>query len=160
MLSDTTYYLKFEEAKKALRTAEHMVYITYPLLKENRLLLKALEEIYLAVKIAIDLILKREYELKRIKIYSDSKTNMVIFEQKCALRYNFIAEEIEGIKRIINLFERHKLSPMEFARHNKLIIMSDDLRTESITLPILKNMLSIAKKVVRKTENSLIVKDI
>ena len=153
MLSYSQPY--FEEAKKTLRTADHIIYITYPVLKENRLLIKVLEEIYSAVQKTVELIMNHEYEMKRIKIYSDPKLNMTLFEQKCASRYNFTSEEMMGIKQIIELFHCHKSSPVEFARQNKFIIMSDDLRTESITVQRLKGLLNLAKGFIRKAENSI-----
>jgi len=144
-----------EDIKRALRTADHMIYITYPVLKENRLLVKVLEEVYSAVKRTIDLILEYEYEHKRIKIYSDPKINMNIFEQKCAQKYNITPEEMISIKQIIDLFESHKSSPMEFSRQNKFVIMTDDLRTDSVTMMKLKVMLGTAKGIVRKTDSIL-----
>jgi len=144
-----------EDVKRTLRIADHMIYITYPVLKENRLLVKVLEEVYSAVKRTIDLIMGYEYEHKRIKIYSDPKINMAIFEQKCAQRYNITSEEILSMKQIIDLFESHKSSPMEFSRQNKFVIMTDDLRTDSVTMLKLKAMLGTAKGIVRKAEGFL-----
>jgi hypothetical protein len=143
-----------EEAKRTLRIADHMIYITYPVLKENRLLVKVLEEVYKAVRKTVDTIMGYEYEHKRIKVYSDPKLNMDIFEQKCAVKYNLTPEEIIGIKQIIDLFESHKSSTMEFSRQNKFVIMAEDLRTDSITMLKLKAMLSIAKVIVRKAETA------
>jgi len=144
----------FEDAKSTLRIADHILYITYPVLKENRLLTKVLEEIYSAVKKTIDSIMEREYRLKRIQLYSDPKINMTIFEQRCASRYGFTSQDIVEIKQIMNLFHAHKSSPIEFARQNKLVIMSDNLQTESLTLQRLKNLLRTAKDIVRKAEAS------
>ena len=154
MLSDNQPAVQLEEAKRILRTADHMVYITYPVFKENRLLIKVLEEVYHAVRKTVDLIMAYEYGHKRMKIYSDPNLNMTLFEQKCAQRYSISSEEIIGIKKIIALFEAHKTSPMEFSRQNKFIIMTDDLRTDSITVPNLKSMLGLAKNLVRKTETT------
>ena len=146
---------ELEDVKRTLRIADHMIYITYPVLKENRLLIKVLEEVYSVVKKTIDMILQHEYEHKRIKMYSDPKINMAIFEQKCAQRYNITSEEIIGIKQIMDLFESHRTSPMEFSRRNKFVIMTDDLRTDSITMVNLKVMLGVAKGIVRKAESVL-----
>jgi len=147
--------VQFEEIRKTLRTADHMVYITYPVLKENRLLAKVLEEIYSAIRKTIDLILNYEYEHKRIKVYSDPKINMSIFEQKCAPRYNFTADDIVRIKQIIDLFESHKSSPMEFSRQNKFVILTDDMRVDSLTIPGLKSMLTLAKDSAKKAETAM-----
>jgi hypothetical protein len=160
MLSDSQLAMQFEDIKRILRNADHMVYITYPVLKENRLLVKVLEEVHEAVKRTINIIMGREYECKRIKLYSDYKINMAIFEQKCAPRYYLSQDEMTGIRQIMDLFESHKSSPMEFSRQNKFIIMSDNLKTDSITVQRLKSMLGTAKLFARKAQNSLILKTI
>ena len=161
MLSDVSQSaMQFEDIKRILRNADHMIYITYPVLKENRLLAKVLEEVHSSVKKTVDIIMQHEYECKRIKLYSDPKLNMTIFEQKCAARYYITQEEMIGIKQIMQLFDSHKSSPMEFSRQNKFVIMSDDLRTDSITVQKLKLMLGVAKNLARKAENSIILKEI
>ena len=160
MLSDSQLAMQFEDIKRILRNADHMVYITYPVLKENRLLVKVLEEVHEAVKRTINIIMGYEYECKRIKLYSDYKINMTIFEQRCAPRYYLSADEMTGIRQIMDLFESHKSSPMEFSRQNKFVIMSDNLKTDSITVQKLKTMLGTAKLFARKAQNSLILKTI
>jgi hypothetical protein len=160
MLSVNPLAVQFDEIKRVLRNADHMLYITYPVLKENRLLAKVLEEVHSSVKKTVDIIMQHEYEHKRIKLYSDYKINMTLFEQRCAARYYLTPEEMTGIKQIMDLFESHKSSPLEFSRQNKFIIMSDNLKTDSITVQKLKLMLGTAKTFARKAENSLILKDV
>jgi len=160
MLSVNPLAVQFDEIKRVLRNADHMLYITYPVLKENRLLAKVLEEVHSSVKKTVDIIMQHEYEYKRIKLYSDYKINMTLFEQRCAARYYLTQEEMTGIKQIMDLFESHKSSPLEFSRQNKFIIMSDNLKTDSITVQKLKLMLGTAKTFARKAENSLILKEV
>jgi hypothetical protein len=145
----------FEEAKRMIKTADHMIYVTYPILRENRLLIRILEQIDNAVFSIISVIMQHEYSYKRIKIYNDSRINLETFETKCAPRYGLSSEYIKGIKELFELIEKHKKSPMEFVRQNKFIIMSDDLRTDNITLEKLKFFLAIAKDLLRKTEVTL-----
>ncbi len=143
--------MAFEEAKHTIRTADHILYVTYPVLKENRLLIKALEEINNAVVRIIEEIMNREYSLKNIKIYSDARTNFTTFEQFCVKKYG-LSEELEGIKQILHLFNAHKSSSAEFSRPNKFVIMSDSLKTESLTLQRIKEFLVVAKNMLKKSE--------
>jgi hypothetical protein len=145
-----------EEAKRMIKTVDHMIYVTYPLLKENRLLIRILEQINNAVFNIINAIMQHEYAYKRIKLYSDIKVNMEIFETRVAGRYGIQPEYIAGIKQIFMLIEKHKKSPMEFVRNNRFIIMSESLETENITLEKLKFFLTIAKDLLKKTEMTMI----
>lgn len=147
-----TMNILLEKAYKELRTADHMAYVTYPILKEKRLLAKILEGIDSVVRNVIKAILQHEYEYKRVKIYSDPHANLKIFEGSCADRYG-IREQIENIHEILTLAEKHKESSMEFVRNNKMIFLSDDLRTESITLEKLKEYIVTAKELMKRAES-------
>ena len=144
-----------EEAKRMIKTVDHMIYVTYPLLKENRLLIKILEQINNAVFNIINAIMQHEYMYKRIRLYSDVRANIEIFETKIAPRYAIQPEYIVGIKHIFALIEKHKKSPMEFVRNNKFIIMSESLETENVTLDKLKFFLTISKEILKKAEMTI-----
>jgi hypothetical protein len=144
-----------EEARRMIKTSDHMIYVTYPILKENRLLIRILEQINNAIFQIVSTIMQHEYAYKRIKIYNDSRINIETFETKCAPRYGISKEYIEGIKQILVLMEKHKRSPMEFVRQNKFIIMSDNLETDNVTLDRLKFFLAIAKDLMKKTEMTM-----
>jgi len=129
-----------------------MIYVTYPILKEKRLLAKILEGIDSVVRGVIKAILQHEYEYKRIKIYSDPHANFTIFERSCVDRYG-ITGQIENIHEILTLAEKHKDSSMEFVRNNNMVILSDDLRTEIITLEKLKEYIRTAKELMQKADS-------
>jgi len=145
-----------DEAIRMIKTVDHMVYVTYPILKENRLLIKMLEQINNAVFNIINAIMQHEYTYKRIRLYSDLRTNMEIFEDKVAPRYEISKETMQGIRQVMQLIEKHKKSPMEFVRQNKFIIMSENLETENITLGKLKFFLTIAKELLKKAEMTMV----
>lgn len=137
-------------ASKLLQTADHMTYITFPLVKEKRLLLKILNEIHLGLLNTINAILQYEYLYKRIRLYRDAKDNFIEFIEKCAPRYKINEEQIKKIKEIFLLIEKHKKSPFEFVKNDKVVIMSEGLHTDTITLEKIKDFLINAKDVYRK----------
>jgi len=144
-----------DEARRMIKTVDHMVYVTYPILKENRLLIKMLEQVNNAVFNIINAIIQHEYAYKRIRLYSDMRANMEIFEEKVAPRYGISGEHMLGIKQVFNLIEKHRKSPMEFVRQNKFIIMSENLETENVTLDKLKFFLTISKELLKKAEMTM-----
>ena len=62
-----------QKAEKTIQEADHIVYVTFPLIKDKRLLLKVLQEIKNAVIICINSVLQYEYLYKRIRIYKDAR---------------------------------------------------------------------------------------
>lgn len=151
MESVENFRLSLEKAKKTLDEADRMVYTIYPVIKENRLFIKILEELHSSLINLIKAILQYEYAYKRIKLYVDAEENFETFVE-CADHYNIPNEEISDIKKVFFLLKKHKSSPMEFVRKDKFVIMSDSLKIESISLDILKHYLNTTKDILHKVE--------
>lgn len=150
MALEEKFIQSLQSATKTLQTADHMAYITFPLIKEKRLLLKILTEIHSSLLNTINAILQYEYYWKRIQLYSDAKTNFDIFRHKCAPRYSISPEQVNKILEIFSLIERHKKSPFEFVKDDRIVIMSEGMRTDTITLEKIKSYLIEAKDILRK----------
>ncbi len=134
-----------KEAIRALQIADHMTYVTFPLVKEQRLILKIFDEIYKSIIGCINAILNYEYLYKRIKLYRDNNDNMQTFIGKCAKNYTLNNEQIKKIKEIIELNKRHKQSAMEFVKKDKIVILSDSLKTQVLNIQIIKQYLLTTK---------------
>jgi len=143
-----------EEAKKTIRTVDHMIYVTFPLIKDKRLLLKILQEIKIAVTSCINSILQYEYLYKRISLYKNSKENFNTFVKKCASRYRIDEEEIKLILELFDLAKKHKESPFEFIKEEKVVILSESLKPKTFTIENAKEFLSLAKNILKKTQEN------
>jgi len=141
-----------DKAAITLRTADHLLYMTYPLIKEKRLLLKVLDEIYLTVLNIINAILKYEYLYKRIQLYQDARANFQTFRNKCSSKYSITPEQVEKILELFNLTEKHKKSPFEFVRNDKIVIMTNALKTDTVTVEKMKDYILLSKDLLRKAE--------
>lgn len=145
-----------QDAENIIQTIDHMVYVTFPLIKDKKLLLKILLETKTAVANCINSILQYEYLYKRIKLYKDSKTNFRTFEERCAPRYKITKEEIKLIIELFDVAEKHKQSPFEFVRNEKVIILSENLEQKIITIEKTKEFLVLAKNILRKTGDKIL----
>jgi hypothetical protein len=135
-----------------LKIADHIVYVTYPIMKDKRLLLKALESIYDSFVQAINSVLQYDYLWKRIILYKDSRENFETFKRKCAKRYNISEQELNDLVNFLKIIENHKKSPMEFMRREKIVIMSDNLKTTLIDLEKIKFYLNFARTILSKIQ--------
>ena len=143
------YLESLQKATKSLQIADHMAYITYPIVKDKRLLLKVLEQTYKSLINMINAILQYDYLWKKITLYKDPKSNFQVFKEKCAPRYGISQQEIREILKILALVEKHKRSPLEFQRKEKVVIMTDNLRTEIIDIETIKKFLLLSKKILQ-----------
>ncbi len=141
-----------EKAARNLQTADHMLYMTYPIVKEKRLLLKILNELSTILLSIVNAILQYEYLYKRIELYRDAKANFQIFKEQCAPRYKISKEQISKILEIFNLAEKHKKSPFEFVRDEKIVIMSNAFNIDTVTTEKMKEYIFVSKDLLRKAE--------
>lgn len=144
-----------EQAGKIIRTVDHLVYVTFPLVKEKRMLLKIITDTKNAIVFCINSILQYDYLYKKIRLYQNTKENFRTFKEKCSPRYGISEEEIRKIIALFELVERHKKSPLEFVRNDKVIIMSENFYPEAITIEKVKEYVILAKNILFKVENKI-----
>lgn len=135
-----------DRANKSLKTADHLTYVTYPLLKDTKLVVTVIENLYNAFVYSMDAFLTYERMYKRIHgIPSDFCSKFDLFKTKIASRYNIEREHIllmDDLKKIIDYRRR---SPVEFIRKDKIFICSDNYKMRTINYDKVKEYLNKAK---------------
>jgi len=143
-----------DEAKKNIKIADHMLSVTYPLIKDPKLLLAIIENIFLAYTNAMNAIVYYDRLFKRIPPFQDSfESRFNVFRQRCLIKHNLprnFATEIQELKDIIT---EHKNSPIEFSRNDKFVICSDNYRIKTISLNDIKNYIEKAKLFIQAMDN-------
>ena len=135
-----------KESIKHLQIADHMAYVTFPLVNDRRLLLKIFEEIYKSIIFSIDTAVDIE-KLEKKEINEDF---VIAFLNKYSNKYNLSNEKINKISEIMELNKKHKKSAMEFVRKDKIIIMSNNLGIHALNINDIKDYLSLAKEIIMK----------
>src|SRR3989338_261446 len=87
------YMEKFQEsrerARRNIQLADHMLTQTYPLVKDPKLLLAVIENIFLALTNAMASVLYYERLFKRIPPFHDNfESKFYLFKMKTAMKYN------------------------------------------------------------------------
>jgi hypothetical protein len=159
---------KFQEyrelAIKKLKIADHILTVTFPLVKDTRLLLGVIENLFLSLTYSMSSILYYERLFKRIPPFHDnfeSKFNM--FKERCFKKYNLNPEFISLIKEIKELIILHKKSPVEFTRKDSFVICNGYYRIKTIKIDLIKRykektnlFLEETKKITSKNEDIFI----
>ncbi|UCD20654.1 MAG: hypothetical protein JSW08_02675 [archaeon] len=125
-------------AEKFLRTADHLTYVTYPLMQDGNILKKILLNLKLSME-------------KVVYILSDKKKDNGRVTEKFNELLN--EEEIKIIPKMIDNFRKKEQSSVEFLRKNKLVLMNDDLKVDTINLDDLKEYIQLLKKLIREIKN-------
>ena len=126
------------KAIRHLQIADHMAYVTYPLVNDKRLLLKVFEEVYKSIIGLIISIVDYETMSKDLNIPKNDEEKIKRFFEIYSRNY-LTADQIIKIKEIMQVNLKHKQSAVEFVRKDKIVIMLDDLKTHSIDIKIIKS---------------------
>ena len=148
------FELQLEEAKKALKTADHLAYITYPLVLDNKLMLLIAENIYRSIIKTIDSLLNYDKYYKRIPVVPENQEEKIMmFRTEICRRYNISPEIILMIKDIKAIAESRKNSDLELFRKKELIIITEDFsRAKTLSLKKVKDYINTTKLLVNKAD--------
>lgn len=134
------------KAKKSIEIADHMLSVTYPVVKDPKLLLAIMENIFLAYTNAMSAILYHDRLFKQIPPFNDtfeSKFNM--FKTRCIGKHKLDKVHLMDLQEIKNIIQEHKASPVEFAKKDKFVICSDNYKMKTIELNDLNAYINKAK---------------
>jgi hypothetical protein len=144
-----------ESATNLIKTSDHLVYLTFPLLQDKRILLKAVLRIKESVNFCINSILKYEYLKSNIKLYKDPKKNFKIFKDFCAEKYQITNQEIKEIIELFELSSYQEKSVVDFMKNQRVILLSESMEKKEISLEKAKSFLHLAKNILKKTYENL-----
>jgi len=143
------FQLLREKAKNKLIIADHMLTMTYPLVKDTKLLLVIMENLFLALTYAMSSVLYYEKLFKRIPAFTDNfESKFNIFKERCVHKYEIDKGYLTLLQNIKNLMVEHKKSPIEFERKGKFVICSDSYRLRTITTNQIKEYISKTKEFI------------
>lgn len=154
---------KYEElrdiARKKIQIADHMLTMTYPMVKDPKLLLAVMENIFLALTNSIGSLLYYERNYKRVPPFQDtfvSKFN--VFKEKCVKEYHISPETVMMVGEIKDIILEHKKSPVEFTRNDSFVICSENYKMKTISFDKMKGYIS-KSKIFMKNINNIINKN-
>src|SRR3989338_2103613 len=132
------YESRIKDVNKLFTTADHLLYSTYPLIRDPKLFMLVAENLYLALIKAMELIIKYDMDYKRIPIIKDDFDHKFeTFKEKVVRRYQFNPEICKVILELQNLIKAKNNSTMNFNRADKFIIYSNN-QTKMINQDLMK----------------------
>lgn len=151
---------KFQEERRLAfdkyRLAHHMLTQTYPLIKDNKLLVSVSENMYRAIVHSMSSLLHLERMLRLIPPFNDTfESKFNLFRTKLVSKYNIDLKYVRLINDISALRRSHKESSVEFSREGKFVMCDSDYKIKSISVDELKKYLSETEFFLNLTEKLL-----
>lgn len=138
---------------RALKSADNLVYVTFPVVRDEKIFSKAIEEIDFGIRKLISLILKFEYVFRKLSLGKSSEHNLKIFFDKCSQKYGLDRVECATIKEIISYELAHKSASMELSMKGKRVFLDENMKRISLNQEKMKVFIKVFKVLL---ENFLI----
>ncbi len=141
------------KAKQQYDAAFHLLKVTFPLVKDPKLLLGVVHNLFASMEATMDAILAYERQLRYIPSYQeDFQSRFNLFRLRCLKRNNIPTEYPMLMQELQEILALHKKSPMEFQRGNSLVICDRNYLLKTISLRELQQYVEQAKGFLDTTE--------
>jgi len=141
------------KAHEKFKIADHMLTQTYPLVKDPKLLVAVIENLFLAITNGMAALLGYERTFKHIPPFVGNFENKFsIFKDKCVPKYKLNKEYINLVTDIKEAVLAHRKSPIEFARKDNFVICSDNYKLKTITIEQIKRYIDLTKNFLKETD--------
>ena len=128
-----------QQAEKAFTTADHLCYVTLPLLKEPKLMITITQNLDSALTNAIQALLNHDHLHKQLQeIPKDFEKQLILFENKIMPKYKISKDVLKTIKDVKNIMKQHKSSAVEFTRKEKYFVCDDKYKMKTLDAEQLK----------------------
>jgi nitrogen-specific signal transduction histidine kinase len=140
-------YLELQEnAKKYLKNADQGLNFTYPLVKDNKVLLSVVNNLFLSLSNAMGSLLYHELLYKRVPIFQDNfESKFQLMRSKVAERYNIDKTYLKLMRDLKDIIISHNESPIEFSRGNRFIICGNNYEIKEVNPETLKKAIGKTK---------------
>lgn len=133
------------EANRLLKTADHMLTTTYPLVNDPKLLLAILQNTMKSMDLNIAGLLAEARSKKLIPVFNDApESRLTAFKLHFAKKLA-VKDDLVALSEMKELLKEHKLSPVEFTKKEKLVICDENYKIHTLTPNKLKSFLNIGK---------------
>ncbi|MBT4538664.1 hypothetical protein HOI26_01030 [Candidatus Woesearchaeota archaeon] len=145
-----------KKAKFQHECARHLLHVTYPMVKDPKLLMGVVNNLVISFEHAIDAILAYERQLHLIPIYGSTfQSKLHTFQRKSVKRNKIDPRHISLLLDLKQLQEMHKNCPVEFQRGNRLILATKEYKMQSLSMDKLQKWLYQTKDFLDKTDDIL-----
>jgi len=138
------------QALEKLKVADHLVSTTYSLVKEPKLLVSVIENIFNALDLTMTALLEYEKNFKEIPEYKTFNEKMDLFRRKIATKYGISNDVLSFIVDLKKTLDEHKKSSVEFTKKETFVISDNNYNLTTLKIEDVKKTLLNAKHYVEE----------
>ncbi len=151
-----------QRAKKEIELADHMLYVTLPMIREVKFLLVIVEHVVIAAQCALEGLLEYEKHWKRLDAFHYSfAVEINAYRQKgLETRYGFDSKFYRLLQKLLEIQHFDKESMVRFKRGDKYILTSNEYSMSVLDLDSIKRYSNLTKKFVEQIGNVVVKPDV
>jgi hypothetical protein len=137
------YIASRNNAEQQYDAAFHLLNVTFPLVKDPKLLMGVIHNISASMEHAMDAILAYEQQLRLVPNFKDDfQSKFNLFRYKSVRRHDIPANHITQMMELNDLIQLHKQCPVEFQRGNKYVLATKDYKLQVVSINDIKKYLA------------------
>lgn len=136
-------------ALEELRLADHMIYVTLPLLDDKRVFINAVSHIGKALKDVIRLFMQCETDYKQIPFMPGEDFLINEFINKYSARLG-LQGYADMIKNVVSFNDVRGRSSIKLKKNDKFIVISPEYSMVALTVEQVKAFLKLAREFVQR----------
>jgi hypothetical protein len=145
-----------DKALQKIKVADHMIFMTYPMIKDPKLLLAIVENIFASLDYGVGALLHYERLFKRIPSFNDTyASRMEVFKNRMIPKHKLSHNYVNLIMDVKSILSEHKNSPVSFIRKDKFVICSPTYSIKTIDINLVKKYI-FETKVFLSTINKIV----
>ncbi len=141
-------------ARGELKLADHMIYVTLPLLGDRRIFLNAVNHLGKAINGVIMAYLEKEKKYKRLEFVPPLEMAVNLFVSKYAKKLG-LEQYVSMIKAINSFNNVREKSSIKLKRDNKFIVISPEYTMVTLTEEEVKNYIRLTSEFIDVMEEKL-----
>ena len=140
----------FKTAQHHYQTADHLLSVTYPLVKESKLLVAIVESLNLCIENIMDALIAFHHH--NTKTPQSPENQWGYFQSKITPYYHISSEYISLIITLREITKQHRHSTVEFSREGKRILCSQDYKLHILTPKEVKEYVTQCKQFLNQVD--------
>ncbi len=154
------YQELLQTARKQIELADHMLYVTYPLVQEMRFLLAIANHVTIAARSAMQAILEFELLYKRLEQYNKTFLSEVdIFQKKIIPRYSLDIKYCKLLQKLMEVQKYDAEAIIKFKKGDRYILTNAEYSMSAIDVESVKRYSNLTKKFVSEIAGAIAKQD-
>lgn len=145
------YHELINKAQKEINSSDHLLFVTYNIVKDSKFVFSVTNQLIDAVKYALEALLEFERKSKLIEPYPKQFNFMVeIFKKKVSERREFDERTLIFLTKLVVMEQTINTSSLHFRRGDTYVLADEEFGTQAIELQTIKSYFSSAQEFVTK----------